>query len=67
MTSSFFKSDDKLNDKSDYHAWKISLDLKLEEQEVMDYVKGNITEPPSNAPVATKKIQERRGQGEEDH
>ena len=25
-----FKADDKLNDKSDYHAWKMSFDLALE-------------------------------------
>lgn len=40
--------------KSDYHAWKMSLDLTLEEHDAMDYVQGNITEPPSNALVATK-------------
>ena len=32
----------------------MSLDLTLEEQEVLDYVKGKIPEPPSNAPAATK-------------
>ena len=53
-SSSYFKSDDKLTDKSDYHAWKMSLDLTLEEQDVMDYVQGKINEPPSNAPAATK-------------
>lgn len=45
----------KLNDKSDYHAWKMSLDLTLEEQNAMDYLQGNITEPPSNALAAAKK------------
>ena len=49
-----FKSDDKLTDKSDYHAWKMSLDLVLEGQEVMDYVQGKINEPPSNASTAIK-------------
>ena len=49
-----FKVDDKLIDKSDYHAWKMSLDLALEDQDVMDYVQGNIQEPPSNAVAATK-------------
>ena len=49
-----FKSDDKLTDKSDYHAWKMYLDLVLENQDVMDYVQGKIHEPPSNALVATK-------------
>ena len=32
----------------------MSLDLTLEEQDVMDYVQGKILEPPSNAPAATK-------------
>ena len=49
-----FKFDDKLHDKSHYHAWKMSLDLALEVQDVMDYVQGKIQEPPSNAPAATK-------------
>ena len=33
---------------------KLSLDLTLEEKEVLDYVRGKIMEPPSNAPAATK-------------
>ena len=49
-----FKADDKLTEKSDYHAWKMSLDLVLEDQDVMDYVQGKIQEPPSNAVAATK-------------
>jgi len=37
----------------------MSLDLTLEEQDVMDYVQGKISEPPSNAAVAAKtKVQE---------
>ena len=43
-----------MTDKSDYHAWNISLDLVLEDQDVMDYVQGKIQEPPSNAVAATK-------------
>ena len=42
-----FKSDDKLHDKSDYHAWKMSLDLALEDQYVMENAQGNSLEPPS--------------------
>ena len=53
-SSSYFKSEDKLNDKFDYHAWKMSLDLTLEDNDVMDYVQGKIIRPPSNAPVAAK-------------
>ena len=41
-----FKVDDKLNNKFDYHAWNMSLDLLLEDQYVMDYVQGKIQEPP---------------------
>ena len=51
-----FKSDDKLTNNTDYHAWNMSLDLALEDQDVMDYVQGKIHEPPSNAPVATKTV-----------
>ena len=41
-STSYFNSEDKLHDKSDYHAWKMSLDLTLEKQGVMDYVQGKI-------------------------
>ena len=54
MTTSFFKSENKLEDKSDYHAWKMTLDLTLEENDAMDYVKGRIEEPPSNAFVVAQ-------------
>ena len=47
-----FKEDDKLIGKDDFHAWKMILDLKLEDQDVMDYVQGKIQEPPSTATVA---------------
>lgn len=53
-SSSYFPAEDKLHDKSDYHGWKMSLDLTLEEKEVMDYVQGKIPESPSNALVAAK-------------
>eukprot|EP00253_Pinus_taeda_P036683 PITA_36683 len=52
-SSSYFPTKDKLHDKSDYHGWKMSLDLTLVEKEVMDYVQGKILEPPSNASAAT--------------
>eukprot|EP00253_Pinus_taeda_P028995 PITA_28995 len=53
-SSSHFPAEDKLREKSDYHGWKMSLDLTLEAQEVLDHVRGRITEPPSNAPVARR-------------
>ncbi len=48
-TTSFFKIEDKLKDKYGYHAWKMILDLTLEENDSMDYVRGRIAEPPSSA------------------
>lgn len=45
-TTYFFKSEDKLKDKFDYNAWKMT----LEENDAMDYFKGRIVEPSSNAP-----------------
>ena len=53
-STSYFKSDDKLHDKSDYHAQKMSFDLTLKEQDVMDYVQGKILETPSNALIVAK-------------
>ena len=49
-----FKADDKLTGKANFHAWKMSLDLMLEDQDVMDYVQGKIQKPPSSTPTATK-------------
>ena len=40
--------------KFDFHAWKMSLDLILEDLDVMDYVQGKIQEPPSTATAAAK-------------
>eukprot|EP00253_Pinus_taeda_P001640 PITA_01640 len=53
-SSSHFSAEGKLCEKSDYHGWKMSLDLTLEEQEVLDYEKCKIPETPSKAPTATK-------------
>eukprot|EP00253_Pinus_taeda_P009813 PITA_09813 len=36
------------------HGWKLSLDLTLEEQEVLEHVRGKIVEPPSNASAAAR-------------
>ena len=49
-----FKADDKFTGKDDIHAWKMTLDLNLEDQDVMDYVQGKIQEPPSTATPAAK-------------
>ena len=60
-STSYFIPDDTLNDKFDYHAWKMSLDLTLEEQDVMDHVEGNIIEPPSNE-LNTSKTKYKKGE-----
>jgi len=39
----------------------MTLDLTLEEHDVMDYVQGRAVEPPSNAP-ATAKMKYRKGE-----
>eukprot|EP00253_Pinus_taeda_P036125 PITA_36125 len=54
-SSSHFLAEDKLHENSDYHGWKVSLDLTLEEQEVLDHLRGRIVEPPSNASTAARK------------
>ena len=53
-TSYGFKEEENLTGKDDFHAWKMILDLKLEDQDVMDYVQGKIQEPPSTANAAAK-------------
>ena len=53
-SSTLFPAEDKLREKVDYHGWKMSLDLTLEDQGVLDHVRGNIIEPPSNAPAAAR-------------
>ena len=53
-SSSYFPAEVKLHDKSDFHGWKMSLDLTLEEKELMDYVQGKIPKPPSNASDVAK-------------
>ena len=50
-TTSYFKSEDKLKDKFDYHAWKMTLDLTLEENDVMNYVQGKAVDPVENLEV----------------
>ena len=53
-SSTHFLAEHKLREKSNYHGWKMSLDLTLEEQEVLDHVRGGIVEPPSNASVVAR-------------
>eukprot|EP00253_Pinus_taeda_P027530 PITA_27530 len=53
-SSTHFPAEDKLREKSDYHEWKMSLDLTLEEKEALDHVRGGIVEPPSNASATAR-------------
>eukprot|EP00253_Pinus_taeda_P029346 PITA_29346 len=53
-SSTLFPAEDKLHEKAYYHGWMMSIDLTLEDQGVLDHVRGNIVEPPSNAPPAAK-------------
>ena len=52
-SSTLFLVEDKLREKADYHRWKMSIDLTLEDQGVLDHVRGNIVEPPSYASAPT--------------
>ena len=49
-----FPTEDKLREKASYHRWKMCIDLTLEDQGVLDHVRGNIVEPPSNASAAAR-------------
>ena len=53
-SSSLFPAEDKLREKDDYHRWKMSTDLTLEDQGVLDHVRENIVEPPLNAHIAAR-------------
>jgi len=53
-SSILFPIEDKLHEKCDYHRWKMSLNMTLEDQEVLDHVRGNVVVPPSNASATTK-------------
>ena len=37
-STSYFNTEYKLNEKSYYHAWNMTLDLTLDEHELLDYV-----------------------------
>lgn len=53
-SSTLFPAKDKHNEKADYPRWKMSINLTLEDQGVLDHVRGNIIEPPLNAPAAVR-------------
>jgi hypothetical protein len=51
-SSTLFPAEDKLCEKANYHGWNMSINLTLEDQGVLDHVRGNIVELPSNSSVA---------------
>ena len=53
-SSTLLPTKEKLREKSNYHGWKMFLDITLEDQEVLDHVRGNIVEPPSYASAAAR-------------
>ena len=55
LTSLEFRENDKLTGSDDLYAWKMLLDLKLEDHDLLDHVTGKIQEPPSNASAAVRK------------
>ena len=50
MSTSYFKDAEKLNDSSNFVAWKIKLEVMLDENDVLEYVRGNVPEPPERYP-----------------
>ncbi len=44
LTRLEFKENDKLTGSDDFHAWKMILDLKLEDHDLLDHVTGKIQE-----------------------
>eukprot|EP00253_Pinus_taeda_P001433 PITA_01433 len=54
VSSTLFPVEEKIYERSNYHGWKMSLDLTLEDQGVLNHVRGNIVELPSNALAAVK-------------
>lgn len=43
-----------MGDSSSFVAWKIKLEVILNDNDVLEYVKGKVPEPPSNAFAALK-------------
>lgn len=54
MSTSYFKDVEKLGDSSNFVAWKVKLEVKLDENDVLEYVEGKVPEPLENSPVSAK-------------
>lgn len=52
--TSYFKDNEKLGDSSNFFAWKISLEVILDDIDVLEYVKGKVPEPLANASTSIK-------------
>lgn len=60
MSTSYFKDSEKLGDSSNFVAWKIRLEVTLDENDVLEYVEGKVPVPPENA-IATAKSKYKKG------
>eukprot|EP00253_Pinus_taeda_P032761 PITA_32761 len=52
--SSSFKENEKLGDSSNFAARKVRLEIIVDNNDVMGYIQGKVSEPPENASVAAK-------------
>lgn len=50
--SSFFKENEKLHDSSNFVAWKVKLEIIVDNNDVLDYIQGKVSK---HASVAVKK------------
>jgi len=55
MSSSFFKEHEKLGDSSNFFASNIKLEIIVDNNDVLEYIKIKLHEPPKNASIAAKK------------
>lgn len=56
MSSSYFKDIKRLGESSNFTAWKIRLEVALDENDVLEYVEGKFLEPLKNAPTTAKVV-----------
>lgn len=54
MSTSYFKENEKLGDSSNYVAWKIRLEIILEDNNVLEYIQEKVPAPLESAPTTAK-------------
>lgn len=54
MFTSYFKDNENLGDSSNFSAWKIRLEVVLDDNDVLEYVKGKVPKPLTNASTDIK-------------